>query len=594
MRRACAGWALALAAGLAPAAALAGPYRFVKGPYVQGLTSSEVVVRWEGSEALPGRVVVEGPEGRAEASTEERTPFHGVEVRGLRAATRYAYRVEAGGATSAEGSFTTAPEGDAPFTFVAYGDNRSDPAAHERVVKGILRTPSDFLVHTGDMVHDGGSSTDWQIFFGIEGRLLRDRCLFASVGNHELTGHGAANFLRYFYPARAAEPRGEGGLYYSVRWSNARFFFLNAMATWDSSRDREWLGRELSRSAAEDGNVHRIAVLHHGPFSSGPHGPNVALVRGGVEELLRSRGVDLVLAGHDHIYERGERGGLKYLITGGGGAPLYQKRSMPNPATQAFEASHHFVALRVEGDDVRAEAKRADGTTIETCRYRRGDPWSCEDSPAAVAHQPPSTAPPPEAGAGGRGRSCACSVPGEPGPASPGPAAAALGLVLWGRRRSGARQRAGAYRRSGARRRAGAYRRSGARRRLAAFGAALALAGLGGCSTYARELGRGERAFDDNDYERAEALLRALEPDLEALTPDERVRYCYTRGMSTLRIGEGGPARGEARYWLSLASASLRAHPGALGEGQRARLSASLCQLDREAGCERPAAPEAP
>jgi hypothetical protein len=562
MRRVRGWWALAAAAAsLTPASALAGPYRFVKGPYLQGLGATGAVVRWEGSEAGPAKVVIEGPEGRSEASTEEKTSFHGVEVRGLRPATRYRYRVEAAGVASPEGSFTTAPEGNVPFSFVVYGDNRSDPAAHERVVRAIGGTPSDFLVHTGDMVQDGGSSTDWQIFFGIEGPLLRDRCVFAAVGNHELIGYGAQNFLRYFSPPKGA---GEGGLYYSVRWSNARFFFLNAMATWDSSRDREWLGRELSRTAVEDeGVVHRIAVLHHGPYSTGPHGPNVSFVEGGVEELLRAKGVELVLAGHDHVYERGEKGGVKYVITGGGGAPLYQRRSRPSPATQAFESAYHYVLMSVDGDEVKSEARRADGSVLETCRYARGEPWACAESPAS---RPFAVATPdPPAPANGRGRSCACSVPGR-GEAPGGPllgAALALAALL-------------------------------ARRGRLALGLGLLLAAPSGCSTYARELVRGEAAYDDNDYERAEALLRALEPDLEALTPDERVRYCYTRGMSLLRIGEAGPARGEARYWLSLGRASLRAHPRSLGEGQQARMAAALCELDREAGCVRPSAPTRP
>lgn len=555
----------ALAAGalcFGPASALAQSYRFLKGPYVQGLTSTGVVVRWEGSAEGPAKVVVEGPEGPSEASTSERGAFHGVELRGLRPSTRYTYRVEAGGAASEAGSFTTAPAGNAPFSFLVYGDNRSDPAAHERVVAGMLRAPSDFLVHTGDMVQTGGSSTDWQIFFSIERPLLRDRCLFGAVGNHELVGYGADNFLRYFSPAKAAGPGTEGGLFYSVRWSNARFFFLNAMATWDSSRDREWLGRELDRSAVEDGDVHRIAVMHHGPYSAGPHGPNAAFVRSGVEELLRSRGVDLVLAGHDHLYERGESRGLKYIVSGGGGAPLYQKRSRPHQTTQAFESTHHYVSMRVDGDDVKAEARRADGTLIESCGYQRGQPWVCTESPVTLRPAPALAIDPLPAP---RSRSCACSVPGGgEGTDVRWPLGVALGL--WGLRRG----------------------RVWWGRFALLLGAALPLS----CSTYARELGRGERAYDENDYDRAEALLRALEPDLEALTPDERVRYCYTRGMSTLRLGAGRPSRGEARYWLSLASASLRAHPGALSESQRARMGTALCELDLEAGCERPSAPE--
>src|SRR4029079_13500328 len=128
--------------------------------------------------------------------------------------------------------------------------------------------------------------------------LLRDRCVFAAVGNHELTRGdpaGEAAFLRYFGGADSGgEPR---RLYGSFRWSNTRFFLLNAMDTWTGD-ERDWLRGELDRALYEPGLVHRVDVLHHGPFSSGPHGGNTALAGAGIVRLMAAGKIDLVLAGH--------------------------------------------------------------------------------------------------------------------------------------------------------------------------------------------------------------------------------------------------------------------------------------------------------
>src|SRR5262249_1176962 len=146
----------------------------------------------------------------------------------------YDYRISDGGEISDEGHFTTAPGHDgaasgtipqppAPFRFLVYGDSRTDHAAHAAVVRQMILTEGSFLVNTGDMVREGKDAADWQTFFDIERALLRDRCVFAAVGNHELTRGdpaGEVAFLRYF--GGADDGRDNGRLYGSFRWSNTR------------------------------------------------------------------------------------------------------------------------------------------------------------------------------------------------------------------------------------------------------------------------------------------------------------------------------------------------------------------------------------
>lgn len=362
-----------------------------KGPWLAALGPTGVTVRVELDGASPARVELSRTTGGTAAGpdislvvTAPAAELHAVRADGLSPATTYDYRFVADDGSVARGRFTTAPSDGRPFRFIVYGDNRSDRDAHAAVVRAIASAPSDFLLHTGDMVAAGGRAEDWQGFFDVERDLLRERCVFAAVGNHELHGDGnGERFLRYF--GTVAEPpggAGPSGLYASFRWSNTRFFLLNAMDELDGAAE-DWLRDELERSRAEAGVAHRIAVLHHGPYSSGPHGPNPRLVAADVVDLLVRGGVDLLLAGHDHVYERGEGRGLKYVISGGGGAPLYARKTNASE-TAAFESVHHFVDIAVDGERIDIEARRASGSVIERCGFGRGGGWSCSAAAAAT------------------------------------------------------------------------------------------------------------------------------------------------------------------------------------------------------------------
>jgi MYXO-CTERM domain-containing protein len=408
------------------------------GPYLQSLGPTAVTVKLE--LASPGTAAVDvvpagGGPVAAHGESAEALSFHVLRVDGLSPATAYDYRLSVGGAAvplggtpsppGEVGHFTTAPADARPFRFLAYGDSRSNPQAHAAVCRAMEAAPGDFLVNTGDMVSMGNRPEDWSELFSIEGRLLRDRCVFVAVGNHELARGdpaGVAAFLRYF--GAGGEGKMPGRLYDTFRWSNTRFFLLNAMDDWTGD-ERAWLRAELDRARSEPGLAHRIAVMHWGPFSSGRHGNNPALANGEVVAMMRERGVDLLIAGHDHAYERGSGGGLKYVITGGAGAPLYEKK-FDAGETLRFESAHHFLEIAVDGDRVTSIARRPSGAVLETCGFLGDGPWDCD---------PP--APDPSPGAPSRARAaCGCALPGAPAGGAGATLVLVATLALRRRRRS--------------------------------------------------------------------------------------------------------------------------------------------------------------
>ncbi len=110
---------------------------------------------------------------------------------------------------------------------------------------------------------------------------------------------------------------------------------------------------------------------------------------------------------------------------------------------------------------------------------------------------------------------------------------------------------------------------------VASFGLVLAVAG---CATYADALARGQRAFEQGEHDRALAILRSMQNDVERLPVPERARYAYLRGMTDYRIGY----RADARHWLALGAEIEKQMPGALAEGWAKRLAAALGELDEQ------------
>ena len=99
-----------------------------------------------------------------------------------------------------------------------------------------------------------------------------------------------------------------------------------------------------------------------------------------------------------------------------------------------------------------------------------------------------------------------------------------------------------------------------------------------GCSTYREDLNRGQRLYEENQYEHALAIWRVLESDTDSLSLNDQARYAYLRGMTDYRLG----LRPHARHWLGLARAVEKEHPGGLNQEWKDRLDKSLADLNTD------------
>ncbi|MGH3022663.1 MAG: metallophosphoesterase family protein [Gaiellaceae bacterium] len=172
-----------------------------------------------------------------------------------------------------------------------------------------------------------------------------------SLGNHDVRVDGG----RYQFDLLGMPRR-----FYERRFGDVGLFVL------DSNRvgkpQIRWLERALERSDAP----WKVVTLHHPPYSCGGY-QGVGRIRRRLVPVFERTGVDLVLAAHDHNYQRFRRRGVTYVVHGGGGARLYPLRPCPSsfPRRRAAREIRGWLYVRVAADALVVRAIGLGGGTVD-------------------------------------------------------------------------------------------------------------------------------------------------------------------------------------------------------------------------------------
>jgi 3',5'-cyclic AMP phosphodiesterase CpdA len=241
------------------------------------------------------------------------------------------------------------------FTFAVYGDCRTNHKVHSRVVAAIAAARPAFVINTGDLVEHGRRPHEWDNFFKIIAPL-RDAQIpfYPARGNHDKGGEQN-------WETKFNVPNGSGSkLYYSFDHGNAHFIALDTETSLKpNTAQYQWLEKDLAATPAQ----HVFVYSHLPPYSIGLHGSNKG-VRQTLCPLLEKhkKKVRVVFNGHDHLYYRTERNGILYVVTGGGGAPLYQTWHVDEAQKgDAHRVFHHYLLVTVNGVEVTGKAFDLDG-----------------------------------------------------------------------------------------------------------------------------------------------------------------------------------------------------------------------------------------
>ena len=314
-------WALLLAlCGEARAQVL------VRRPYLQKQTPSSIVIAWR-TDRPTDSVVELGPSPGAltrRVVVKEPVVQHEVTVPGLVPGQRLYYAVGstkgrlAGGDAEHHLAASPAPGSRPRLRAWVLGDSGVGDTIQAAVRESMLRysgnSPPTLLLHMGDMAYDSGTRQQFtELFFRPYQDLLRHVVTWPTMGNHEGLSSDSDTQLGPYYEAYALPTRGEaGGLpsgteaYYSFDHGNVHFVVLDSH---DSPRTPggamlTWLARDLAATRQE----WLVAYWHHPPYSKGPHDsdrdPREIDMRTHALPILEAAGVDVVLSGHSHIYER--------------------------------------------------------------------------------------------------------------------------------------------------------------------------------------------------------------------------------------------------------------------------------------------------
>ena len=329
---------LALAPGLGSGQARAA--ELLRGPYLQNAAPDGITIRWRtdvatASQVLFGRRKTDFP---SSASDFDLKTDHEVRLSGLLPNKRYYYAVGSTNQTLAAGSdcsFVTSPVpgtpkptrvwviGDsggfsAPYSDGDYGNPMDVRTAYYEYAGS---QPTDVWLVLGDNAYDSGTDLEYQKgFFNVYPSMLRQTVPWSTIGNHDIYSVPPGELLPYLQLFSFPMNGESGGVasgterYYSFDHGNIHFICLDSMTQSRATNGAmaDWLRADLATTS----NQWMIAFWHHPPYSKGshnsdlPHEVETIEMRQNILPILEEGGVDLVLNGHSHNYER------SYLLRG--------------------------------------------------------------------------------------------------------------------------------------------------------------------------------------------------------------------------------------------------------------------------------------
>jgi len=240
--------------------------------------------------------------------------------------------------------------------FAIIGDSGTGDTPQFQIAQEMQRLHGEFsfefVLMLGDNIYgDNNASSFKRKFEEPYQPLLKSGIKFyAALGNHDDPNQ------RLYKPFNM-----DGKRYYSFKKGDAEFFALDS--TYMSPEQLTWIQKELAGSSAK----WKICYFHH-PFYSNArfHGPDVDL-RKQLEPLLNQYGVNVVLNGHEHVYERLQpRGGIQYFVLGSSGQLRRGDLRPSRETAKGFDTDRAFALMEVTGDELYFQVISARRETVDS------------------------------------------------------------------------------------------------------------------------------------------------------------------------------------------------------------------------------------
>ena len=251
----------------------------------------------------------------------------------------------------------TLPLKDGSVRFAVIGDTGSGTAQQREVgdmmIKYHALFPFEFVLMMGDNMYGGEAPQDFEKKFAQPYRALLDNKVkfYATLGNHDQALQ--VNYENFNM---------NGKEYYRFTKGNIAFYSLNS--NYMDKKQVKWLEDELGPETA----AWKVMFFHHPPYSSAKAHGSDGQLREVIEPIFLKYGVDVVLTGHDHVYERIKpQKGIYYFVSGAGGklrSGDVDKQS--GIIDKSYDRDLHFMLFEVAGDQMYFQAISRTGETIDS------------------------------------------------------------------------------------------------------------------------------------------------------------------------------------------------------------------------------------
>ena len=249
------------------------------------------------------------------------------------------------------------PVKDGSVRFAVIGDTGSGSSAQRQVGDMMSQYraafPFEFVLMMGDNMYGGEAPADFAKKFAEPYKALLDNKVkfYASLGNHDQSLQ--VNYTNFNM---------NGKEYYRFKKGNVAFYALNS--NYMDKKQVEWLQSELAKDTSE----WKVCFFHHPPYSSAKSHGSDSQLREVVEPIFLKYGVNVVLTGHDHVYERIKpQKGIYYFVSGAGGKLRSGDVKDTSPITEkSYDRDLHFMLFEVAGDQMYFQAISRTGETIDS------------------------------------------------------------------------------------------------------------------------------------------------------------------------------------------------------------------------------------
>ena len=213
--------------------------------------------------------------------------------------------------------------------------------------------PFEFVLMMGDNVYGSEAPQDFEKKFVEPYKALLDQKVkfYATLGNHDQALE--VNYQNFNM---------NGKQYYRFTKGKIAFYSLNS--NYMDQKQVQWLEDELAHETAE----WKVMFFHHPPYSSAKTHGSAGRLREVLEPIFLKYGVDVVLSGHDHVYERMKpQKGIYYFVSGAGGKVRAGDVNQQSSLTEkSYDRDLHFMLFEVVGDQMYFQAISRTGETIDS------------------------------------------------------------------------------------------------------------------------------------------------------------------------------------------------------------------------------------